>query len=166
MQDTRRNFLLGPFGDLLSIQENEGSVLNPACDISKDRTDSPGGQSNWISLTRGNNSTIFLQESNFLRKVGANPIFHIRLGNAPGLLLTPKPAETWGSEAGQGMCRENLYFHTTSWLHDSFSGTTIYAPSFPPSASFPFPPFFCVSPNQRTLRPLGPNAEWEETDHL
>lgn len=61
MQGTRRNFLLGLFGDLLGIQEKEASELNPGCDISKDQTDFPGEQSNWISLTRRNHSMIFLR---------------------------------------------------------------------------------------------------------
>lgn len=61
MQGTRRNFLLGLFGDLPGIQEKEASELNPGCDISEDQTDFPGEQSDWISLTRRNHSMIFLQ---------------------------------------------------------------------------------------------------------
>lgn len=59
MQGTRKNFLLGLFGDL-GIQEKEASLLNPGCDIFKDQTNFPGGQNNWISPTRWNHSVIFL----------------------------------------------------------------------------------------------------------
>lgn len=53
-------FLLGQFGDLLSIQEKGFPVLNLGFKISNDQTDFPGVQSSWLSLSTWDHSMIFL----------------------------------------------------------------------------------------------------------